>query len=138
MTTINWKPSPKEMRHWAAILAGALGIVGSLFYFVNWGIFANGQGFAKFLWAFGALAFVTGITGTKLGLPAYWVWMSFVYVVSSLIGYVALSLVYFLVVTPMALLARLLGRDRLQLRKKSSQTYWHELPGQGHRPERQF
>jgi len=138
MTTINWKPSPKEMRHWAVILAVALGVVGSLFYFVNWGIFANGQGFAKFLWTFGAIAFVTGITGTKLGLPAYWAWMGFVYVVSSLIGYTALSLVYFLVVTPMSALARLLGRDRLQMRNSQAQTFWHDLHKQSHLPERQF
>jgi len=138
MTTINWNPSPKEMRHWAMILPIALGVVGSLFYFVNWGIFANGQGFAKFLWAFGAFSLLTGITGTKLGLPAYWAWMGFVYLVSSLIGYVALSLVYFLVVTPMALLARMLGRDRLQLRNADAQTFWQKLPTQPHQPERQF
>jgi hypothetical protein len=93
MTTINWRPSPKEMRHWAVILAVALGAVGSLFYFVNWGIFTNGQGFAKFLWTFGAIAFATGMTGTKFGLPAYWAWMGFVYVVSSIITYIALTLV---------------------------------------------
>lgn len=120
------------------ILPIALGVVGSLFYFVNWGIFANGQGFAKFLWVFGAFSLLTGITGTKLGLPAYWIWMGFVYVVSSLIGYGALSSVYFLVVTPMALLARLLGRDKLQLRAADAQTLWHELPKQPHQPERQF
>lgn len=138
MTTINWRPSPKEMRRWAVILAVALGVVGALFYFVNWGIFTNGQGFSKLLWTFAALAFVTGITGTKLGLPAYWAWMGFVYAVSSLIGYTALSLVYFFVVTPMSTLARLLGRDRLQLRNSQAQTFWHDLHNQSHLPERQF
>jgi hypothetical protein len=139
MTTINWSPSPREMRHWALILGPALGLVGSLFYFVDWGIFSGGQGFAKFLWSFGALAFVTGITGTKLGLPAYRLWMGFVYVVSATITYTALSLVYFAVVTPLALLARLLGRDRLQLRTREQASYWHALdPTSTHHPERQF
>jgi len=139
MTTINWSPSPREMRHWALILGPALGLVGSLFYFVDWGIFSGGQGFAKFLWSFGALAFVTGITGTKLGLPAYRLWMGFVYVVSATITYTALSLVYFAVVTPLALLARLLGRDRLQLRTRGQASYWHALDRTStHHPERQF
>jgi hypothetical protein len=139
MTTINWHPSPREMRQWALIMAPALGLVGSLFYFVDWGIFSGGQSFAKFLWSFGAVAFVTGITGTKLGLPAYWVWMGFVYVISSIITYAALTLVYFGVVTPLALLARLLGRDRLQLRTRGQATYWHALdPAKPHHPERQF
>jgi hypothetical protein len=136
---INWFPPPREMRQWALIMAPALGLVGSLFYFVDWGIFSGGQGFAKFLWSFGAFAFVTGITGTRLGLPAYWAWMGFVYVISSLITYSALTLVYFGVVTPLALLARLLGRDRLQLRTCGQKSYWHGLdPRRAHNPERQF
>ena len=139
MTTINWGPSPRELRQWALIMALALGLVGSLFYFVDWGIFSGGRGFAKFLWSFGAFAFVTGITGTKLGLPAYWAWMGFVYVISSVITYSALTLVYFGVVTPLALLARLLGRDRLQLRAHGQKSYWHGLdPTRAHNPERQF
>ena len=139
MTEINWQPSPRDMRVWAAILAGALSVVGSLFYFVNWGIFSGGQGFARFLWSFGAFAFVTGITGTKLGLPAYWLWMGFVWVVSWLITHIALAAVFFLVVTPLALIARLIGRDRLQIHRKTTGSYWQSLDSaQRHNPERQF
>lgn len=139
MTRINWHPSPREMRVWAAVLAVALGVVGSLFHFVDWGIFSGGQGFARFLWGFGAFAFLTGITGTKLGLPAYWLWMGFVWTVSWAISHVALAATFFLVVTPLALIARLIGRDRLQLRRRSTKSYWHSLEsGSRHNPERQF
>lgn len=139
MIRINWHPSPKEMRQWALVLSVALGAVGALFYFVDWGIFAGGRGLAKFLWAFGAFAFLTGMTGTKVGLPAYWAWMGFVFVISSIIGYTALAAVFFLVVTPLAGLARLLGRDRLQLRGPEAASYWHSLKAVGqHDPERPF
>ncbi len=139
MVRINWHPSPREMRQWAALLLGALGLVGALFYFVDWGIFAGGQGFAKLLWGFGAFAFLTGLTGTKLGLPAYWVWMGFVFVISSIIGYTALAAVFFFVVTPLAGLARLIGRDRLQLRRPKVASCWHSLEGmRPHDPERPF
>jgi len=139
MTQINWHPSPREMRTWAALLTLALGVVGSLFYFVDWGIFSGGRGFANFLWSFGAFAFLTGITGTKLGLPAYWLWMGFVWTVSWIITHVALAAVFFLVVTPLSLIARLIGRDRLQLRRKSTGSYWQSLgSAQRHNSERQF
>jgi hypothetical protein len=139
MIRINWHPSAKEMRQWALVLVGALGAVGSLFYFIDWGIFAGGQGLAKFLWGFGAFAFLTGMTGTKVGLPAYWAWMGFVFVISSLIGYTALAAVFFFVVTPLAGLARLLGRDRLQLRGPKASSYWHSLKtASQHNPERPF
>ncbi len=139
MVSINWHPSPQEMRRWALLLLFALGGMGTLFYFVNWGIFAHGQGFARLLWGFGAVAFVTGITGSKAGLPAYWAWMGFVFLISSIIGYAALTAVYFFVVTPLALLARLLGRDRLQLRARRATSYWQSLEGLRPRdPERPF
>ena len=139
MTQINRHPSPRELRVWATLLALALGVVGSLFYFVDWGIFSGGHAFAHFLWSFGAFAFFTGITGTKLGLPAYWLWMSFVWSVSWIITHVALTAVFLLVVTPLAMIARLVGRDRLQVRQPASDTYWQSLKSaRGHNPERQF
>lgn len=140
MTKINWHPAPREMRVWAVVLAAALGLVGSLFYFVDWGIFSGGRAFAFFLWGFGAIAFLTGITGTKLGLPAYWLWMGFVWAVSWTISHLALGTTYFLVVTPLALIARLIGRDRLQLRRTATgDSYWHSLTTERrHDPARQF
>jgi hypothetical protein len=139
MTTINWKPSPREMRQWALLMAPALGLVGGLFYFVDWAMFSGGEGFAKLLWSFGAFAFLTGITGTKLGLPAYWAWMGFVFVVSWLVTHVSLALVYFLVVTPLGLVGRLIGRDKLQLRARHRKTYWYSLADlPAGNPERQF
>jgi hypothetical protein len=65
--------------------------------------------------------------------------MGFVKVISTVIGYTALTVVYCMVVTPMALLARLMGRDRLQLKARGRGTYWHDLDaGRAHNPERQF
>lgn len=138
MTTINWSPTPRELRQWAVVTGPALGVVGALFYFLEWGIFRGGEGLAKFLWGFGVFALVTGLTGTKLGWPAYGAWMGFVYAVSWTIGHVALAGVYLIVVTPLALLARLIGRDRLQLRTRARASYWHRLSDQPHNPERQF
>lgn len=139
MISINWHPVPAELRRWALMVTVALALVGACFHFIDWGLFAGGQGFAKVLWSFAAFAFVTGLTGTKLGLPAYWLWMSFVFLVGSVIGYTALSIAYFFIVTPMAWLGRFLGRDRLQLRAGDAPTFWHSLSRlNGHNPERQF
>lgn len=139
MTTINWNPSPREMRLWAVILGPALGGVGALFYFVEWGIFRGGENLAMVFWGFAVVAFATGITGTKAGLPAYWLWMGLVHVVTWTIGHVSLTLVFYLVVTPMALFARLLGRDRLGLRESGAASDWHSMePALRHDPDRPF
>lgn len=116
---INWKPSPKDLRLFAVVIACALGAVGSLMFWVF-----DREGMAWFLWGFGSLAFLTCITGTKIGLPLYWTWMGFVLCVSTLLGYLSLILTFFLVVTPIGLICRLFGRDRLMLRRSEAPTYW--------------
>lgn len=125
---INWKPNPKELRTFGCVIVCAMGLMGSLFYFGG-GIhpFLNRPEFSMFLWGFGLLAFLTAITGTKLGMPTYLLWMGFVFCVSTVIGYSALVFIYLLVVTPLGLLARLVGRDKLSLKKRSVDSYWEPV-----------
>ena len=139
MITINWHPAPAELRRWGVTVAAALAVSGSLFQFVDWGMFRAGHGLAPWLWGFGLIALVTAGTGTRLGMPAYWLWMTFVFLVGTMIGTLALAVVFFLVVTPLALAARLAGRDRLGLRRPSpGATLWHSLRQVPHDPARPF
>jgi hypothetical protein len=65
--------------------------------------------------------------------------MGFVFVVGPVIGTLALAAVYFLVVTPLGLAARLAGRDRLGLRRPApGASLWQSLPAPSHDPSRQF
>jgi hypothetical protein len=66
-------------------------------------------------------------------------WMGFVLVVGTVIGTVALAIVYYLVVVPTAAVARLRGRDRLALRASRGGSMWRPVANGGrHDPERQF
>jgi hypothetical protein len=96
MITIHWHPSPAELRRWALRTALALGVMGALFQFVDWGVFRTMHPMGRVLWGFGAFALVTAGTGTRIGLPAYWAWMGFVWTVGTVIGTVALAIVFFL------------------------------------------
>lgn len=138
MITIDWHPSSEHLRRWAVLTALALGVVGCLFRFVDWGVFAQAKGFSTVLWGFGSFALLTAGTGTKAGLPAYWAWMGFVWVVGTLIGTVSLAVVFYGVITPLGLAARLAGRDRLQLGPRIGASMWVDLPAARHDPERQF
>ena len=139
MIIIHWHPSPAELRRWALRTALALGVMGALFQFVDWGVFRTMHPMGRVLWGFGAFALVTAGTGTRIGLPAYWAWMGFVWTVGTVIGTLALAIVYFLVITPLGVAARLLGRDRLQLRVPApGESMWKPLPRTRHDPERQF
>lgn len=139
IVTIDWHPDARHLRRWAVTTAIALAAVGSLFRFVDWGVFAAARPMAPYLWGFGAFALVTAGTGTRAGLPAYWAWMAFTWVVGTALGTVALGAVFAFVVTPMAVVARLAGRDRLDLRPApGTRSMWRPLPPGRHDPERQF
>ncbi len=139
MIKIAWKPSPKEMRDWALAMGVVLPIVGALFYFLDWGVFSGKQGFGIILWCFAAFAFATGITGSRIGLPAYWLWMGVVFLIGSVIGIVALSVVFFLMVVPMAFLGRIMKRDQLQLSDGRQTSYWRDVSTNiSSNPQKQF
>ena len=139
MVTVHWHPTPSELRRWAVLTAAALAVVGSLFYFVDLAFFERARGMAFVLWGFGAFALVTAGTGTRIGLPAYWLWMGFVLVVGTVLGTVALGVTYYLVVVPTAMVARLMRRDQLELRPPSQASMWRPVAHAGsHDPERQF
>lgn len=139
MITIDWHPSPTQLRRWAVTVAASLGVSGSLFQFLDWGVFRAGHGLAPWLWGFALVALVTAGTGTRIGLPAYWTWMAFVWLVGTSLGLAALAAVFFLVVTPLGLAGRLAGRDRLGLsRPPAGASLWRPLPTTSHDPSRQF
>lgn len=132
-------PSPNALSRWALVMALALPFVGAFFYFIDWGVFSGKQGFGVFLWCYAVVAFVTGITGSRIGLPAYWIWMGIVFVIGTVIGVVAMTVVFFLVVTPMAMLGRMMGRDPLHLRTGEQNSYWEVVPDDvSSHPEKQF
>ena len=80
-------------------------------------------------------------TGSRLGRPLYLAWMGFAWFVGTALGLIALAVVFYGVVTPMAIVARLAGRDRLDVRSVrggTRTTRWHPLPQAPHDPARQF
>ena len=78
---------------------------------------------------------ITGIialTFVGLGLiipvvlkPLYFVWMTFAAILGWVMTRVILSLVFYLIITPIGLLTKLLGEDFLDLKKKESNSYWN-------------
>ena len=57
--------------------------------------------------------------------PFYFVWMTFAAILGWIMTRVILSLVFYLIITPIGLLARLLGEDFLALKKTESDSHWN-------------
>lgn len=93
---------------------------------------------APVLWSIGALALATAGLGLPGGLWVYRAWMGFAWCIGTLLGTVALAIVYGLVVTPIGVIARWCGWDPLDARVESRTSRWHALSAQPHDPERPF
>ncbi|MHC4563866.1 MAG: SxtJ family membrane protein [Planctomycetota bacterium] len=123
LVTINWRPSPRHLRHFGLTMLGGFGLIGLLMMTVG------NRPIAPYVaWGFGAVAGVLGLTGTKAALPIYWAWMAIAFVMGNIISRLALIAAFLLVVTPISLLMRLTGRDRLRLKRRSVDTYWQDAP----------
>jgi hypothetical protein len=57
--------------------------------------------------------------------PFYFVWMTFAAILGWVMTRLILSLVFYLIITPIGLLTRLLGEDFLALKKVKSDSYWN-------------
>ena len=75
---------------------------------------------------------IIALTFVGLGLiipvvlkPLYFVWMTFAAILGWVMTRVILSLVFYLIITPIGLLTKLLGEDFLDLKKKESNSYWN-------------
>ena len=93
------------------------------------------------LWAFilALIFFILGILNSKFLTPLNKLWMKFGLFLGSIVAPLVMGIVYFMVVTPVGLIMRSLGKDLLRMKKnKSAATYWIDREKQNDTMKRQF
>lgn len=69
-------------------------------------------------------------------LPVYWLWMGIALFLGIIVAPVVLFAFYYLVITPLGVCRRLLGKEKLRIRKPLVDSYWLDLPKTDCTPER--
>ena len=93
------------------------------------------------LWAFilALIFFVLGILNSKFLTPLNKLWMKFGIFLGSIVSPFVMGVVFFMVVTPVGLIMRSLGKDLLRINKsKFVSTYWISREKQNNTMKRQF
>ena len=93
------------------------------------------------LWAFilALIFFVLGILNSKFLTPLNKLWMKFGIFLGSIISPFVMGVVFFMVVTPVGLIMRFLGKDLLRINKsKFVSTYWISREKQNNTMKKQF
>ncbi len=84
---------------------------------------------------FSAAFLLAGLLAPNLLRPLNRAWFSLGQVLEKIFTPIALGLMFFLLITPVALVGRLLGRDELRLKKRDVGSYWLERDPPGPAPE---
>lgn len=104
--------------------------------------FYSGINFGRYLTGFGALLFLFGITFPMALKYAYKSWMSLALVMGFFMSRLILSILFYIVVTPIGIIAKIARKDFLDLKfDKSKKSYWNYRSNEDYQKiftERQF
>ena len=133
MIDINWKPTDRQLRQFAVAFLIAAGVVGAVLW---WRLGENR--ISPVLWGLGP---VVALIGLAVPRAIRWLFLGLslaAFPIGMVIGFVLLALTYYVVVTPIGLVFRLLGRDLLDRAiDREASSYWIARPARP-RPRRYF
>ena len=86
-----------------------------------------------------SLIFLTlGLLNSKILTPLNKIWFKFGIILGKIISPIIMGVIFFLVVTPIGLLMRLLGKDLLNLKYNKNKSYWIEKKAPKSKMKNQF
>lgn len=126
MIDLNLKPSERQLKQFGvAFLVAGLVVAGVLW----WRIGPNLA--SKILWGVGPVACLVGLVAPRALQPVFIALTLLAFPIGLVIGNVAMALTYYLIVTPIGLVFRLIGRDPLHRKlDREAASYWIERPPQ--------
>ena len=126
----NIKASAKKLRSFGLTVGcAAVLVAGALFW-------QQSSVYPVFL-ILGIALIGTGAVYPRILKPLYLVWMTLAAILGWIMTRVILGILFYLVLTPIALAARLLGKQFLDLKWKHPQTTcWNDLSGKETKPDR--
>ena len=92
------------------------------------------------LWALiiSVVFLILGLLKSKLLIPLNKLWFRFGIFLGKIISPIIMGFIFFLVVTPIGLIMRLLGKDVLNLKYNKARSYWIEKDGPKSKMKNQF
>ena len=92
------------------------------------------------MWALGiaSIFLVLGITNSKILTPVKKSWIKLGEILGKIIAPIVMGLIYFLIITPIGLLMRLVGKDVLNLKFNKNDSYWIKRAKNINTMKRQF
>ena len=81
---------------------------------------------------------ILGLINSKILAPLNKIWFQFGLLLGRIVSPVIMGIIFFLVVTPIALIMKIIGKDLLNLKFNKGKTYWIEKNGPKSSMKNQF
>lgn len=118
---VNWKPGDKQLRNFGKIALAATVILAILFHIIK-GLAVK---WCLLIFAAGLLIYCCSKVSTKITKQIYVGLTLLTLPIGITVGFVLMAVFYYLVITPVGMIFRLIGRDILQRRfDNRNTTYW--------------
>ena len=98
----------------------------------------NGQDLRLWSLVVSLIFLVLGLLDSKVLAPLNKLWFKFGILLGKVIAPLIMGIIFFLVVTPIGYLMRLLGKDLLNLKYNKDKSYWIEKSGPKSKMKNQF
>lgn len=114
------KQDKSSIRKFGLTMAIALGIIGAVIFFKG-----SHSERAYWLWLIAGLFLVIGFLMPAVLRPIHKVWMGLAFVMGWFMSRLILTILYYLVITPISFIVKLSAKDLLQLKiDKNAPSYW--------------
>ena len=81
---------------------------------------------------------ILGIINSNILTPLNKIWFKFGIFLGRIVSPLVMGIIFFAVVTPIALIMKLIGKDVLNLKKNKKQSYWIECKDRSSKMKNQF
>ena len=115
----NINTSKKDLRSFGYTIGTILFIISAVLFYYNNQLYQN-------LTVIAAIFVVLGGLIPQLLKPVYLVWMTFAVILGWVMTRVILSVIFYLIMTPIGFLSKILGEDFLELKKRESDSFWNQ------------
>ena len=126
------KQSPRDLRKFGITMAVALGLLATLIFFLG-----SHPLRAYWLWGIGFLFCIIGLLLPTLLKLFHRLWMALALVLGYFMSRLLLTILFFIVLTPIGLMLRLFGKDILNEKiQQDKESYWIKREKRDHSPDR--
>jgi hypothetical protein len=121
MIAIDWNPNRKALSKFGRSML-IFGLV-----FALWFWFKKNPAAAWTFAGVGVFCFTTSLFAPPAARVVYVLWMGLAWLLGQLVTPLIMGALYYLVLTPIGMVLRLTGHDRLRLKKPVSTSYWTDF-----------